>query len=309
MSDKYEKLATKIGAVVDSKNKQYGNSFAQSGKFLKLIYPNGIPINAYTDALCIVRIFDKLKRLGNASNLPVNEGKLDAWQDIVGYALLGLQKDSEPLTVVKHCGFALDKNALGTVLTQPIASGVEIETEKEQAARRAMRERVEKLSPAEIEERQKQINLLATGHAVAAELARQKEVQSNIIKEIEKAKLKHDSTLPFVNEEHSTESHYEAVEVARKVVDDGKCAVCNLPVYGKGNTGDSVIHPGCLAEFYKDRQIVPEDLTLADIGSGGPKCAICQCPFRGPLSKEMLDSFAPMVHEECYRKHFGDSAV
>jgi hypothetical protein len=97
MSDKYEKLATKIGKLVDSKNKQYGNSFNVSGEFLKLIYPNGIPADAYTDALCIVRIFDKLKRIGNASNLPVNEGKIDAWSDIIGYGLLGLQKDSEPV--------------------------------------------------------------------------------------------------------------------------------------------------------------------------------------------------------------------
>lgn len=93
MSDKYEKLATKIGAIVDIKQKAYGNSFGQAGAFLELLYPDGIPVKAYTDALCIVRIWDKLKRLSNLGILPSNEGKLDAWQDIVGYGLLGLQKD------------------------------------------------------------------------------------------------------------------------------------------------------------------------------------------------------------------------
>lgn len=90
---KYKDLAEKIGELVDNKNKAYGSSFDQAGEFLKLLYPNGIPVEAYTDALCIVRIFDKLKRLSNSGNLPANEGKIDAWKDIVGYGLLGLHKD------------------------------------------------------------------------------------------------------------------------------------------------------------------------------------------------------------------------
>lgn len=91
---KYKDLAEQIGALVDDKNQAYGSSFEQAGDFLKLLYPDGIPVDAYTDALCIVRIFDKLKRLGNASNLPASEGKIDAWKDIVGYGLLGLHKDA-----------------------------------------------------------------------------------------------------------------------------------------------------------------------------------------------------------------------
>ena len=90
----YHNLAKEIADLVTDKQKAYGNSFSQAGQFLKLLYPNGIPVDSYTDALCIVRIFDKLKRLGNANNLPANEGKIDAWKDIVGYGLLGLDKDS-----------------------------------------------------------------------------------------------------------------------------------------------------------------------------------------------------------------------
>lgn len=95
---KYKELAEQIGSMVDDKNLAYGSSFEQAGDFLKLLYPDGIPVDSYTDALCIVRIFDKLKRLGNASNLPATEGKIDAWKDIVGYGLLGLHKDSPPST-------------------------------------------------------------------------------------------------------------------------------------------------------------------------------------------------------------------
>lgn len=88
---KYQDLANKIGALVDEKNAAYGNSFGEVGDFLRILYPNGIPPEAYTDALCIVRIFDKLKRIAT---------KKDAfgespYQDIVGYALLGTQKDNE----------------------------------------------------------------------------------------------------------------------------------------------------------------------------------------------------------------------
>lgn len=86
---KYEKLATEIGALVDEKNKAYGNSFSDAGEFLKLLYPDGIPPEKFTDMLCVVRIFDKLKRIAT---------KKDAfgespYGDIVGYGLLGLFKD------------------------------------------------------------------------------------------------------------------------------------------------------------------------------------------------------------------------
>jgi len=94
MMTKYKELAEKIGALVDEKNKAYGNSFDQAGEFLRLLYPNGIPPEKYTDMLCIIRIFDKLKRIAT---------KKDAfgespYQDIVGYGLLGLDKDNRART-------------------------------------------------------------------------------------------------------------------------------------------------------------------------------------------------------------------
>lgn len=87
---KYKELANRIGALVDEKNKAYGNSFDQAGEFLRLLYPDGIAPEKYTDMLCIIRIFDKLKRVAT---------KKDAfgespYQDIVGYGLLGLDKDN-----------------------------------------------------------------------------------------------------------------------------------------------------------------------------------------------------------------------
>jgi hypothetical protein len=82
---KFEKFASEIGKVVDQKNRAYGNSFAEAGEFLKILYPSGIPLESYNDALTLTRIFDKLKRIAT-NNDPFGE---DPFFDIAGYAILG----------------------------------------------------------------------------------------------------------------------------------------------------------------------------------------------------------------------------
>lgn len=88
----YNEVAKEIGELVTEKNKAYGDSFSQAQDFLKLLYPKGIPVESYGDMLCIVRMFDKLKRIAT---------KKDAfgespYRDIAGYALLGVLKDETP---------------------------------------------------------------------------------------------------------------------------------------------------------------------------------------------------------------------
>lgn len=85
----FKEIGTKIGALVDEKNAAYGNSFEASGDFLKLLYPNGISPEQYTDALLVVRMFDKMMRIAN---------KKDAfgespYGDLAGYSILGISKD------------------------------------------------------------------------------------------------------------------------------------------------------------------------------------------------------------------------
>lgn len=89
---RFKDIGTKIGALVDEKNVAYGNAFAKSGDFLKLLYPDGIKPEQYTDALIIIRIFDKMMRIAN---------KKDAFDespygDITGYGILGVSKDEKP---------------------------------------------------------------------------------------------------------------------------------------------------------------------------------------------------------------------
>lgn len=85
---KYEQLGQEVGSLVDEKNKAYGDSFNKCDKFLKILYPNGVTPEQYTDVLCLVRIFDKLMRIATNKNA-FGESP---YKDIVGYALLGLDQ-------------------------------------------------------------------------------------------------------------------------------------------------------------------------------------------------------------------------
>lgn len=81
-------LAQEVGKLVELKDKAYGNAFDLAGDFLKLLYPNGVAPEQYPDMLCLVRIFDKMKRIAT------NKGAFseNPYQDLVGYALLGLRR-------------------------------------------------------------------------------------------------------------------------------------------------------------------------------------------------------------------------
>lgn len=89
----FEEIAMTIASTLVGKNKAYGNAFEDSGKFLKLLYPDGIKPEQYTDVLLIARIFDKLKRVANRT--PGNKDLFDEspYMDIAGYAILGTKKD------------------------------------------------------------------------------------------------------------------------------------------------------------------------------------------------------------------------
>lgn len=88
----FEQLGQEIGRLVDEKNKAYGDSFAKSGEFLRLLYPNGIQPDQYGDALALVRIFDKMMRIATQKEA-FGESP---YRDIAGYGLLGVVKSGSP---------------------------------------------------------------------------------------------------------------------------------------------------------------------------------------------------------------------
>ena len=87
----FKELGRDVGELVDEKNEVYGDSVGQSGEFLKLLWPDGIPVESYGDALTLVRIFDKCKRIATRKDA-FGESP---YQDIAGYGLLGLMKDQK----------------------------------------------------------------------------------------------------------------------------------------------------------------------------------------------------------------------
>lgn len=81
----YVKLGSEIGTLVETKNQAYGDSFNQAGKVLKILYPNGITTRQIDDALCVVRIVDKLFRVATDKDA-FDESP---FRDIAGYGILG----------------------------------------------------------------------------------------------------------------------------------------------------------------------------------------------------------------------------
>jgi len=80
----YEEIGRVIGALVDRKNKAYGDSFAHAGEVLKILYPNGVSPDQYKTMLYTVRVIDKLFRLATQ---PDAFGENPS-RDIAGYSIL-----------------------------------------------------------------------------------------------------------------------------------------------------------------------------------------------------------------------------
>lgn len=91
MSRSFLEIGTSIGSLVEEKNKAYGSSFEKSSEIIKILYPNGVQPDQYTDLLAITRLIDKLFRI--ASNKDAFGES--PWQDIAGYAILGVSKDEK----------------------------------------------------------------------------------------------------------------------------------------------------------------------------------------------------------------------
>ena len=81
----YEAMGQAIGKLVEEKQAAYGDSFGKSGDILRILYPKGISPDQIDDALCIVRIVDKLFRVATDRDA-LGESP---YRDIAGYGILG----------------------------------------------------------------------------------------------------------------------------------------------------------------------------------------------------------------------------
>jgi hypothetical protein len=84
---RYTETAAGIASTVEAKQAAYGDSFGRSGEVLRALYPDGIPVAAYDDALYLIRTIDKLFRIAASKGQPDPMAENPA-RDIAGYALL-----------------------------------------------------------------------------------------------------------------------------------------------------------------------------------------------------------------------------
>lgn len=81
----YALMGKQIGELVEKKQAAYGDSFGRSGEVLRILYPQGISPDQIDDALCIVRIVDKLFRVATDRDA-LGESP---YRNIAGYGILG----------------------------------------------------------------------------------------------------------------------------------------------------------------------------------------------------------------------------
>lgn len=102
--NKFAKKANELGALIEEKNAAYGNSFAESEKILKILYPDGVSPDQYTDMLVMARVIDKLFRVATMKQA-FGESP---WQDIAGYGILMTVHDEEQAEAAKTQQLTLD---------------------------------------------------------------------------------------------------------------------------------------------------------------------------------------------------------
>lgn len=87
---KFHKIATDLASLLEEKDKAYGSAYSKTTEFLKLLFPNGVPPEKYSELLYVTRVFDKLMRVATGGS--ASEGLKDALKDIAGYSILELTK-------------------------------------------------------------------------------------------------------------------------------------------------------------------------------------------------------------------------
>lgn len=89
----FEEIGAEVGRLVTSKQEQYGDSFTKAGLIMRILYPEGIPVEAMNQALTVVRVLDKLNRIATAKGRGDLGGE-NPWRDIAGYSLLELRRET-----------------------------------------------------------------------------------------------------------------------------------------------------------------------------------------------------------------------
>ncbi|TCL39970.1 hypothetical protein EV210_101168 [Anaerospora hongkongensis] len=86
---RFQVVGNRIGQLVDQKDKAYGEAITTVEGILCILYPNGISLDQFKDALIIVRILDKFSRIAKGDIRAFGE---NPWADCAGYSLQGVAR-------------------------------------------------------------------------------------------------------------------------------------------------------------------------------------------------------------------------
>ena len=78
------------------KNRKYGDAVRKTTEILKILYPEGIRPDQYSDLLLLVRVQDKMVRIASYTPERREQDDESPWGDVRGYGNLGEEKDLDP---------------------------------------------------------------------------------------------------------------------------------------------------------------------------------------------------------------------
>ena len=82
LHDEIKSLTFEYGDFLIGKDKKYGDAYSKMAACMKIMFPEGLPVDRMDDAAYMYQIFQKLGRIATDSK----EEDEDPWKDIAGTA-------------------------------------------------------------------------------------------------------------------------------------------------------------------------------------------------------------------------------
>ena len=88
-----KQITEELTTIVLEKDKMYGSAIEKGAEIFKTLYPNGIKVEQYQDALLLVRTIDKICRIANRTSDNREREEETPWLDVAGYAIRAIFQD------------------------------------------------------------------------------------------------------------------------------------------------------------------------------------------------------------------------
>jgi hypothetical protein len=88
-----KQITEELTTVVLEKDKMYGSAIEKGTTIFKTLYPDGIKVEQYQDALLLVRTIDKVCKIANRTRENREKEDETPWLDVAGYAIRAIFQD------------------------------------------------------------------------------------------------------------------------------------------------------------------------------------------------------------------------